>query len=63
MSESQHHHHHHHHHNEMDGATKFKKNSLAWIARKKKIEKFLKVFLIIVAIVLAIAVVVVYNIK
>ena len=47
----------------MDGASKFKKNGLAWIARKKKIEKFLKVLLIVVAIVMAIAVVVVYNIK
>ncbi|MBR2234547.1 MAG: hypothetical protein IJ892_05785 [Prevotella sp.] len=59
-SSGEHHHHHHHH---MDGASKFKRKSLMAIQRRKKIEKWLFRALILVAILMAIAVVVVYTIK
>ena len=59
-SSSGHHHHHHHH---MDGASKFKRKSLMAIERRKKIEKWLFRGLVLVAILMAIAVVVVYTLK
>ena len=40
MAEETHHHHHHHHHHRMDGATKFKRNSLKALERNKKIAKY-----------------------
>jgi len=60
MSEQQHHHHHHHH--KKDGASLFKQRSLASIRRKKIIEKVLKISMIILAIIMAIAVMVVYTV-
>ena len=63
MSDTNHsEHHHHHHHHKKDGATLFKQKSLAMIERKKLIEKILKISMVILAIVMAIAVVVVYTI-
>lgn len=56
MSQSKHHHHH------RDGASLFKQQSLASIQRKKIIEKVLKMALTIIAILMAIAVVLVYTI-
>jgi len=56
MSQSKHHHHH------RDGASLFKQQSLASIQRKKLIEKVLKMALTIIAILMAIAVVLVYTI-
>ena len=53
--------HHHQHHNKY-GASKFKQKSLAAIKRRKLLEKILKISLIIVAIIMAIAVVFVYTV-
>ncbi|MCR5574219.1 MAG: hypothetical protein K6F78_05295 [Bacteroidaceae bacterium] len=55
-------HHHHHHHHKKDGASLFKQRSLASIERKKMIEKVLKITLIVIAILMAIAVVFVYTV-
>ena len=55
-------HHHHHHQHKKDGASLFKQRSLNGIQRRKLIEKVLKICLIIVAIIMAIAVVLVYTI-
>lgn len=60
MSDNQSHHHHHHHHHKKDGATLFKQKSLAAIQRRKLIEKTLKIGMVIVAILMAVAVVVAY---
>ena len=54
-------HHHHHHHHKMDGASKFKYQSLRAISRRKKLEKWLWIFLCMVAVLMAIAVVFVYT--
>jgi cell division protein FtsL len=54
--------HHHHHHHKKDGASLFKQRSLASIRRKKIIEKVLKISMIILAIIMAIAVMVVYTV-
>lgn len=55
------HHHHHHHHHKPDEATLFKRKSLAWIQRRKVIERVLKKTLFIVAIIMIIAVIAVYT--
>jgi len=52
--------HHHHHHHRKDGASRFKERSLNAIVLRRKIEKWLKVFLIIVAILMIVAVGYVY---
>jgi len=57
MSE-QHHHHHHHHHK--DGASRFKERSLNAIVLRRKLEKWLKVVLMIIALFMIIATVYVY---
>jgi multisubunit Na+/H+ antiporter MnhC subunit len=57
MSEQTHHHHHKH---SKDGASLFKQKSLAAIKRRKLIEKCLYRALVFTAIVMGIAVVVVY---
>lgn len=63
MTDSNHtEHHHHHHHHKKDGASLFKQRSLANIQRKKVIEKVLKITLIVIAILMAIAVVFVYTV-
>lgn len=49
--------HHHHHHHKKDGASLFKQRSLRAIETRKKVEKFLKVTLIILAIIMGLAVV------
>ena len=61
MSENNNHHHHHHHHKK-DGSSLFKQKSLAAIQRKMLIEKILKITLVIVAIIMALAVVFVYTV-
>ena len=53
--------HHHHHHHKKDGASLFKQRSLAYIQRKKVIEKVLKITLIIIALLMALGVVFVYT--
>lgn len=58
----QHHQEHKHHHShELDSATIFKERSLWWIGYRKKIEKAIKIALLIIAILMAIAVVWVYK--
>lgn len=54
--------HHHHHHHRKDDAARFKERSLNAIALRRKLEKWGKIFLFIVAIIMMIAVVVVYRI-
>ena len=54
--------HHHHHHHKQDGASIFKQKSLKAIQRRKLIEKVLKIAMAIVAIIMAIAVVLVYTV-
>ena len=50
-------HHHHHHHHKKDGASLFKQRSLRAIETRKKVEKLLKVTLIVLAILMGLAVV------
>ena len=50
-------HHHHHHHHKKDGASLFKQRSLQAIETRRRVEKFLKVFFVVLAIVMALAVV------
>ena len=59
MSE-QHHHHHHHHHHRKDGATRFKERSLNAIVFWRKMEKWGKIALLVVAILMIAAVGYVY---
>lgn len=54
-------HHHHHHRHKEDGATKFKRTSLAAIDRRKAIEKYGKIALFILAVLMGLAVVVAYK--
>ena len=53
MSEQQHHHHHHHH---KDSATLFKERSLNAIVFQRKAEKWGKIFLLVIAIIMILAV-------
>lgn len=50
-------HHHHHHHHKKDGASLFKQRSLRAIETRKKVEKALKVTLVIIAILMGLAVI------
>ena len=59
MSET---HHHHHHHHKMDSASKFKRESLRAIARKKLFAKWGLRVLVCIAIIMAIAVIAAYTI-
>ena len=55
---SEHHHHHHHH---RDGASIFKERSLNAIVLRRKLEKWGKIVLLIVAILMIIALFAVYT--
>ncbi len=55
---SEHHHHHHHH---RDGASIFKERSLNAIVLRRKLEKWGKIALLIVAIIMILAVGFVYT--
>ena len=59
MSEQQHHHHHHH---RKDGASRFKERSLNAIYLRRQLEKYLKIFLIVLAALSVLAVILVYTI-
>jgi type IV secretory pathway component VirB8 len=59
--EQQQHHHHHHHHHKMDGASKFKRNSLLAIERQKKIAKYGLRAGYILAIIMVLAVIIAYT--
>ena len=65
MTENKHHHRHrhHHHHHHVDDATLFKLKSLASLENNKKMEKWLFRALCVVAVLIFIAVLVVYNIN
>ena len=52
--------HHHHHHHRKDDATRFKERSLNAIALRRKLEKWGKILLTIVAILMIIALITVY---
>jgi cell division protein FtsL len=52
----------HHHHHRKDSATRFKERSLNAIVRHKMLEKWLMIILCVIAVVMMIAVVVLYNI-
>lgn len=51
---------HHHHHHHQDGASLFKERSLNAIVRLRKFEKWGKIILLIIAILMVLAVVFVY---
>ncbi len=55
--------HHHHHHHRKDSATRFKERSLNAIVIRRKLEKYLKLALTIIAILMIFAVVFVYAIS
>lgn len=57
------HHHHKHREHRRDSASIFKEKSLNRLAFQKTLEKFIKAFLIVVAVLMAIAVFVVYTIN
>lgn len=57
MSEQQHHHHHSHHD---DYASRFKRKSLQSIEFRRKAEKWLKIFLLIVALFMIVLVIAAY---
>ena len=63
MSDSQkQQHHHHHHHHRKDSATLFKERSLNAIVFRRKLEKYLKLVMIVIAVLMIFAVVYVYTI-
>ena len=49
---------HHHHHHKLDGASKFKRDSLNSIVFRNRVEKILKILLVVLAVLMAIGVVV-----
>ena len=53
---------HHHHHHHKDDATRFKEQSLNSIVFRQKLEKWGKIFLLIVAVLMVLAVVYVYSV-
>ena len=61
MSSEQQQHHHHHHHHHKDGVSRFKERSLNAIVIQKKLEKWGKIVLAVVAILMIIALCTVYT--
>ena len=59
MADQQQHHHHHHHHK--DGATRFKERSLNAIVLRRKLEKWLKVIVMVLALLMVLATIYVYK--
>lgn len=55
------HEHHHHHHHRKDGSARFKEKSLNAIERRKKMGKFIKTVLTVIAIIMGLAVMVLYT--
>ena len=60
MTEQQHHHHHHRH--KKDGATLFKERTLNSIVFRKRLEKVLKIVLIVLAVIMGLGVIAAYTI-
>ena len=52
---------HHHHHHRKDSATLFKERSLRAIEFRKRFEKYLKLFVVLLAIVMIVLVVLAYT--
>ena len=52
--------HHHHHHHRKDAATRFKERSLNAIVLRRKLEKWLKIIVCIIALGMILAVIYVY---
>ena len=61
MADQHQQHHHHHHHHRKDGATRFKERSLNAIVFRRKFEKYLKIALTVLAILMVLAVIYVYT--
>ena len=59
MTEKKHHHHHHH---KMDDASRFKRDSLNSIQRKKILAKWAKRALMVIAAIMALLVIIAYTI-
>ena len=57
MSEQQHHHHHHH---RKDSSTLFKERSLRAIRIRRMVEKWLKIALVVVAVIMVLLVIAAY---
>ena len=57
---AEHHHHHHHHHHRRDGASRFKERSLRSIIWRRRAEKWLKIALTVIAVIMVCAAVYVY---
>lgn len=55
-------HHHHHSHHKRDEASRFKDRSLRMLEFRKKLEKYIKLALLLLAIIMGVAVVIVYTI-
>lgn len=55
------HEHHHHHHHRKDGSSRFKEKSLNAIENRKKMEKIIKTVLMVIAIIMGLAVMVLYT--
>ena len=55
-------HHHHHHHHRKDSATIFKEKSLRSIELRRLLEKWLKIAVIVLAIVMVILLILAYTI-
>lgn len=53
----QHQHQHHRHHHHKDGSSRFKERNLNAIVLKRKMEKWLKIVLLVIAILMIIAVI------
>lgn len=53
----QHQHQHHHHHHHKDDSSRFKERNLNAIVLKRKMEKWLKIALLVIAILMIIAVI------
>lgn len=52
---------HHHHHHHRDGASRFKERSLNAIVFRRKLERYLKIALTVVAALMVLAVIYVYT--
>ena len=53
---------HYHHHHHKDGASRFKERSINAIYLRRQIEKYLKIALLVLAILSVLAVIIVYTI-
>ena len=62
MTEQHQHTHHHGKHHKKDGASLFKQRSLAAIERRRILEKVLKVAMVALAVIMAVAVIVAYTV-